>query len=139
MDNEYLHVVFPWKSTPCNSERNSTERVDIDDPESVGHLVIKTRRKIFKSAQPNSSSSSSGRRSLGDELKSTCGRPAWPAGVPGRRDRTTSPDGVAGRRGRNKNLMIWIDSAAPGWGFSKTESEKLSQNRIYRCAPLRVT
>ena len=32
-----------------------------------------------------------------------------------------------------------LDSEKTAWGFSKMGSENLSQNRIYRCAPLRVT
>ena len=31
------------------------------------------------------------------------------------------------------------DDGSSAWGFSKMGSEKLSQNRVYRCAPLRVT
>ena len=42
------------------------------------------------------------------------------------------------RGSASKRLAGW-DSSAPVWGFSKMESETLSQNRIYRCAPLRVT
>ena len=42
------------------------------------------------------------------------------------------------RGSASKRLAGW-DSSAPAWGFSKMESENLSQNRIYRCAPLRVT
>ena len=36
-------------------------------------------------------------------------------------------------------LLYTQESKKGAWGFSRMGSENLSQNRIYRCSPLRVT